>query len=97
MLHRCDAPLCVHADLDPAVSHLRTGLGWTTPTIAPAGTAPAWTLGFHGLARKGCAHRFRVLRDAIRVYGWDDSTIHTIFAGGCSALTDDEWASVCGR
>ncbi|MFK4114763.1 hypothetical protein ACI2K6_09050 [Microbacterium sp. NPDC006705] len=25
LLHRCDAPLCVHVDVDPAASHLRVG------------------------------------------------------------------------
>ena len=84
LLHRCDVPLCVHADANPQRSHVRPGT--TRDNMddrsrrgrARNGTT---TLGMRGLARAERARRSRQLRDAIRDGGWDDHAIRSILHG----------------
>jgi hypothetical protein len=82
VLHRCDVPLCVHADPDPALSHLRAGTGRDNMDDRirrhRTGTDTAW---HRGAGRQDRARRSRLLRDTIRTHGWDDRTIHSILNG----------------
>ncbi|OWP20304.1 hypothetical protein CBF90_02110 [Microbacterium sp. AISO3] len=75
LLHRCDVPLCVHVDVDPAASHLRVG-------DAAANQDDAARAGRHrnrftserfaSLPRADRVARARRLRDTVRDHGWDE-------------------------
>jgi hypothetical protein len=82
VLHRCDVPLCVHADPDPALSHLRAGTGRDNMDDRTrrhrTGTDTFW---HPGAGRRDRARRSRLLRDTIRTQGWDEGTIHSILNG----------------
>ena len=82
LLHRCDIPLCVHADVDPERSHVRPGTG-NMGDRARRGRHENrhTTLGLRGLARAERARRSRQLRDAFRAHGWDEHALHAILNG----------------
>lgn len=69
LLHRCDVALCVHVDVDPAVSHLRDA--------ARAGRQRnRFTIEkYASLPRADRVARSRRLRDTVRAHGWDPQLI----------------------
>lgn len=84
ILHRCDVPLCVHADLDVQLSHLRPGdTSDNMQDRARRGRQfrPSATLRFRDLPRAERARRSRALRDAILERGRDAAAIHGVLSG----------------
>lgn len=84
ILHRCDVPLCVHADVDPEASHLRPGdTSDNMQDRARRGRQPrpSATLRFRDLPRAERARRSRALRVAVLERGWDAAAIHGVLSG----------------
>lgn len=84
LLHRCDVPLCVHVDLDPARSHLRVGDGRDNmlDRSRRGRAANGFSIErFAGLPRAERARRSRELRDGVRAAGWNADVIHHALSG----------------
>ncbi|MCK2028065.1 hypothetical protein KZC56_17345 [Microbacterium sp. SSW1-47] len=78
LLHRCDVALCVHVDVDPAVSHLRIGgAAENQRDAARAGRQRnRFTIEkYASLPRADRVARSRRLRDTVRDHGWDPQLI----------------------
>jgi hypothetical protein len=84
VLHSCDVPTCVHADVDPLVSHLREGSGRDnmldrTQRNRHTNQWSSWRLG--GLAREQRGQRSRALRAVILEHGWDPARMSAALGG----------------
>lgn len=78
LLHRCDVPLCVHVDIDPTVSHLRTGGAADNQRDAARAGRQRNRFSierYATLARADRVARSRRLRDAVREHGWNPELI----------------------
>jgi hypothetical protein len=84
LLHACDVPLCVHVDLDQAVSHLAPGthrenmLERTQRGRHRNGSTALRTI---SLARTERVRLSRELREAFRDHGWDADALRTCKTG----------------
>ncbi|WIB72535.1 hypothetical protein [Curtobacterium sp. MCBD17_026] len=78
LLHRCDVPLCVHADVDPLRSHVTPGTHRDNmlDRAYKGRGVNRWTALFpRGASREEQVRRSRALRAAIRADGWDVDAI----------------------
>lgn len=78
LLHRCDVPLCVHVDVDPAVSHLRVGnaIDNQRDTARSGRHRNGYSIvRFASLPRAERVAQSRRLRDVVRAHGWDPDLI----------------------
>lgn len=86
VLHACDVPLCVHADADPEISHLRPGTARENmQDRARRGRQPRESLQFDALPRAERARRARALRAVVLERGWDAAAIHAVLSGNDAA------------
>lgn len=84
LLHWCDVPLCVHADVDAAVSHVREGTGrdnMLDRSLRGRYAGPSTALGQRGVARQQRAQRSRDLRAVLLEHGWDRERMAAAAAG----------------
>lgn len=84
LLHRCDVPLCVHVDVDPAITHLRVGgAPENQRDTARAGRQRnRFTIErFASLPRADRVARSRLLRDTVRDHGWNQDLIARALSG----------------
>ena len=84
LLHWCDVPTCVHADVDPAVSHVREGTHREnmidrSQRHRQANQWSSWR--FHGMGRKERAQRSRDLRLVLLEHGWDPEKMSAAISG----------------
>ena len=84
LLHSCDVPTCVHADLDPHVSHVREGTARDnmldrTQRNRHANQWSSWR--FRGLGGKERGARSRALRAVILEHGWDPVRMSAVLTG----------------
>lgn len=90
LLHRCDVPLCVHVDVEEALSHLRPGTARDNQddAVRRGRHANRFTVErFATLPRAERARRSRTLRDAVRDHGWDPERIaHALSGAGEGAV-----------
>lgn len=84
VLHRCDFPLCVHADVDEEISHLRTGTNAQNVTDRAArkrsGNQHTSTT-IAGAPRRARYQLMTEIRDWVRTHGYDRSRINALIAG----------------
>ncbi|NQX29861.1 hypothetical protein HQQ81_21140 [Microbacteriaceae bacterium VKM Ac-2854] len=74
LLHWCDVPLCVHATVDAATSHVREGTNrdnMLDRSQRGRYAGPSTALGQRGVARSERAQRSRDLRAVLLEHGWD--------------------------
>ncbi|KQQ18765.1 hypothetical protein ASF48_17765 [Rathayibacter sp. Leaf299] len=84
LLHWCDVPLCVHADVDSATSHLREGdarANMIDRTQRGRYAGPTTTLTSVGTARRERAARSRALRAFVLECGYDAAGMRKVLAG----------------
>lgn len=84
LLHACDVPLCVHVDVDEAVSHLATGThrGNMLERVQRGRHRNEWTtLRTSGLPRSERVRLSRELREAFRDHGWDAAAVRACRTG----------------
>jgi len=84
LLHACDVPLCVHVDLDEAVSHLAPGThrGNMLERVQRGRHRNEWTtLRTSGLPRSERVRLSRELREAFRDHGWDAAAVRACRTG----------------
>lgn len=84
LLHECDVPICVHAETDPASSHVYTGThreNMIDRRQKHRDTNGSNSLHWRGIARKVRVQRSRDLRDVVREYGWDRERISATLSG----------------
>jgi len=84
LLHSCDVPTCVHADVDPLVSHLREGTARDnmldrTQRNRHANQWSSWR--FRGLGGRERGARSRALRAVVLEHGWDPVRMSAVLAG----------------
>ena len=84
LLHACDVPLCVHVDVDEAVSHLAPGThrGNMLERVQRGRHRNEWTtLRTSGLPRSERVRLSRELREAFRDHGWDAAAVRACRTG----------------
>lgn len=84
LLHACDVPLCVHVDVDEAVSHLAPGThrGNMLERVQRGRHRNEWTtLRTSGLPRSERVRQSRELREAFRDHGWDAAAVRACRTG----------------
>ena len=84
LLHGCDVPLCVHADVDPELSHVTPGTHRDNmlDRAQKGRHENRWTVvHYRGLPREERVRRSRELRDAVRDHGWDPERIRRALNG----------------
>ncbi|WIB62071.1 hypothetical protein DEJ13_17940 (plasmid) [Curtobacterium sp. MCLR17_007] len=84
LLHACDVPLCVHVDVDEAVSHLAPGThrGNMLERVRRGRHRNEWTtLRTSGLPRSERVRLSRELREAFREHGWDAAAVRACRTG----------------
>jgi hypothetical protein len=84
LLHACDVPLCVHVDVDPAVSHLAPGThraNMLERSQRGRNRNASTALRFAGLPRSERVRLSRELREAFRDHGWDAAAVRTCRTG----------------
>ncbi|WP_258060781.1 hypothetical protein [Rathayibacter rathayi] len=89
LLHWCDVPLCVHADADPAISHVREGTNrdnMLDRSHRGRYAGPSTTLSQRGIARQQRAQRSRDLRTVLLEHGWNRERM----AAAAADIDDDQ-------
>lgn len=84
LLHACDVPLCVHVDVDQAVSHLATGThrgNMLERVQCGRHRNGATAIRMAGLKRSERVALSRELRAAFRDHGWDAAAIRACRTG----------------
>jgi hypothetical protein len=84
LLHACDVPLCVHVDVNPAVSHLAPGThrgNMLERVQRGRHRNGATSLRTAGLKRSERVRLSRELRQAFRDHGWDTSAVRACRTG----------------
>lgn len=84
LLHACDVPLCVHVDVDPAVSHLFEGdhrVNMLDREQKHRGGNQWSALGWRDISRRQRVTRSRALRATLLEHGWDRARISGVLAG----------------
>ncbi|WP_237280554.1 hypothetical protein [Subtercola vilae] len=84
LLHDCDIPLCVHADIDLARSHVwegdhRKNMLDREQKGRTVNGATAWR--WRGLPRALRAERSRALRQTVLEHGWDPALMSAALSG----------------
>lgn len=84
LLHSCDVPTCVHADVDPLVSHIREGTARDnmldrTQRNRHANQWSAWR--FRNLDGRARGERSRALRAVVLEHGWDPARMSAALGG----------------
>ena len=93
LLHACDVPLCVHVDVDPAVSHLAPGThraNMLERTQRGRHRNASTALRFAGLPRSERVRLSRDLREAFRDHRWDADAVR-VCKTGIAADTPTLW------
>jgi len=84
LLHSCDVPTCVHAEVDPHVSHVREGSARDNMLDRTQRNRHAnqWSSWRHqGSARGVRGDRSRALRAVLLEHGWDPARMSAALGG----------------